>query len=354
MLGLSVYLSEPVKNQENYIKKMSQHGFNSIFTSLHIPEDDHKKYKQELRHLGRIAQNFNMELIADISPNSLKHLGCTWETADTLLSWGVTGLRIDYGVGNQQIASLSQKMKISLNASTLTTESLAKLKSHGLNTSAVEAWHNFYPRPETGLSRASFRTKNKMIQDEGISVMSFIPGDQKRRGPLFAGLPTLEDHRFSSPFAAYLDLKENEKIGKILLGDSEMSDSSLKQFSAYNDGIVLLRAKAITEDLNLLNSVSSHQTNRPDEARDVIRSMESRLYALIGTNRVIPENTVQRPIGSITVDNELYGRYQGEVQITKTTLQADTKVNVVGRIIDEDLPLLSHVKGGQTFKIEWI
>ncbi|WP_053368777.1 DUF871 domain-containing protein [Bacillus sp. FJAT-27245] len=354
MLGISVYLSEPVASQEAYIRKMKEHGFNSIFTSLHIPEDNPAVYRKQLMDLGKLARELDMELIPDISPNSLRHLGCTWETADTLLGWGLSGLRVDYGVEPETIALLSQKMKVALNASTLTSEEISALKAHGLKTDSVEAWHNFYPRPETGLGRESFREKNRLLRNEGITVMAFVPGDGTRRGPLYQGLPTLEDHRFSSPFAAYLDLKENEGVDKILIGDPGVSDTVLQQFSAFRDGVFYLRARPFTGDQNLLETLAATQSNRQDSARDVIRSMESRMYALIGSKNVPPLNTVERVTGSITIDNERYGRYQGEVQITKTDLPADEKVNVVGRMIEEDLPLLPFIKGGCKFMLRWV
>ncbi|RDU35504.1 DUF871 domain-containing protein [Neobacillus piezotolerans] len=354
MLGISVYLSQSVASQEAYIRKMKEHGFGSIFTSLHIPEDNPAVYRDELMHLGKLARELDMELIPDISPNSLRHLGCTWETADTLLGWGLSGLRVDYGVEPQTIALLSKKMKVALNASTLTQEEISAMKAHGLNAGSVEAWHNFYPRPETGLERESFREKNRMLRNEGIAVMAFVPGDGTRRGPLFQGLPTLEDHRFSSPFAAFLDLKDNEGVDKILIGDPGVSETALQQFSAYRDGVFYLRARPFTGDQSLLETLAAIQSNRQDSARDVIRSMESRMYALIGSKNVPPLNTVERVTGSITIDNERYGRYQGEVQITKRDLSADEKVNVVGRIIEEDLPLLPFIKGGCKFMLRWV
>ena len=63
------------------------------------------------------------------------------------------------------------------------------------------------------------------------------------------------------------------------------------------------------------------------------------------------ENTTERLVGSVTIDNERYGRYQGEMQIAKRNLPMDEKVNVVGRVIDEDLSLLKYIKSGQGFSI---
>ncbi|WP_230136734.1 DUF871 domain-containing protein, partial [Peribacillus frigoritolerans] len=62
-------------------------------------------------------------------------------------------------------------------------------------------------------------------------------------------------------------------------------------------------------------------------------------------------NTAARSLGSITKDNDAYGRYRGEVQICKRDLGADHRVNVIGRVIEEDIPLLSLLKPGQTIKL---
>ncbi|MBA4538614.1 DUF871 domain-containing protein [Bacillus aquiflavi] len=354
MRGISVYLAEqPIHQIESYIRKVRKHGFQSIFTSLHIPEDDHSYYRKRLIDLGELAKSINMELVADISKTSLKKLGLTVKTANELCQWGLTGLRIDYGINAEEIVELSTFMKIALNASTINHLSLEKLVNAGLSLSSVEGWHNFYPRPETGLDREEFHEKNNWLNMKGISVMAFIPGDEQLRGPLFSRLPTLEDHRNMSPFSAYLQLKDM-LVDKVLVGDKTISDFALKQFSAFNEGMIILRAKPYTENIDLLQFVSAIHTNRLDLARDCIRSVESRNYAQIGTRDLSPFHTVERPLGAITVDNENYGRYKGELQITKRSLQADKKVNVIGQIVEEDIPLIPFIKGGKQFQIEWV
>ena len=49
-------------------------------------------------------------------------------------------------------------------------------------------------------------------------------------------------------------------------------------------------------------------------------------------------------MGAITLDNQGYGRYQGEIQICKTTLQSNPKVNVIGHVIANDLSMLVLIK----------
>ena len=351
MLGISVYLNDTnSEKQEAYIRKMRAAGFRGIFTSLHIPEEDPEQHAGRLRALGKLAATYGMELTADISPASLGHLGLTFRTADRLLDWGVTGLRVDYGISEVETAALSQRMTVVLNASTLTGESLRRLKNYGLRLSAAEAWHNFYPRPETGLGLEDFRERNRWLKSEGLKVMAFVPGDGERRGPLFKGLPTLEDHRERTSFSAYLDLLNSGCTDHIYIGDPSLSERSLEQFSSHAEGVYLIHAVPAFPDAADALPVPEH-TNRQDAARDVIRSAESRLYGNAGKQPVEPANTAARPAGSVTIDNYRYGRYEGELQITKRDLPGDEKVNVIGRVIGDDLPVLRHVKGGDAFRI---
>ena len=349
MKGLAVYLSEPLTDEaKDSIRQMRTIGFTSIFTSLHIPEDDPSLYTERLRNLGELARQLKMELVADIAPTSLTALGKTWDDADTLTEWGVTGLRVDYGVTPKQVADLSKQMMVALNASTLTAEELDAMKAEGLVLEQVEAWHNFYPRPETGLDRDWFNDKNRWLREQGIRVQAFIPGDGHLRGPLHETLPTLEDHRGQSPFACYLELEAS--VDRILIGDPGLSESSMRQFAAYQEGIIVLRATGQGDD-PLLTSI---QTNRMDPARDVIRSVESRAYGRPGNGWLDPATLSDRPVGSVTIDNLKYGRYAGELQLTKRDLAADERVNVIGRIIEADRALLHQIGPGGRFRLEWV
>ena len=73
MYGISVFLGEEITNDTIiYIKKMKALGFDGIFTSLHIPEDDTSLYRQRLTDLGAIAKAEKMKIMVDISGEALK------------------------------------------------------------------------------------------------------------------------------------------------------------------------------------------------------------------------------------------------------------------------------------------
>ncbi|MGA8941661.1 MAG: MupG family TIM beta-alpha barrel fold protein [Thermoactinomyces sp.] len=348
MIGISVYLArENRRFNREWIKKAHEHGFTAIFTSLHIPEEDPAFYKELLLELGRQAQYYQMDLFADISPESFRHLQIGIDQAGKLAEWGVTGLRVDYGFGIGEMAALSRQLKLQLNASTLTEEVMEALHKAGLYTENTEASHNYYPRPETGLAREYFLQKNQLLKSWNLRISAFVPGDGQKRQPLFEGLPTLEMHRYVSPVYACLDLMENGLVDSVYVGDLSLRDETLAMFPMVKERIIPLRYRGVSlaEFKHIHEYLNGIQTNRIDPARDVIRIEGSR--TAFHNRRLQPNNTIGRPKGTITIDNEKYGRYAGEIQITRTDLEQDDKVNVIGRVIDEDIPLLSLIGGGR-------
>lgn len=157
MLGFSVFLGEPLsKDKKQYIEEMNHAGFTRVFTSLHIPEDDPQAVIHTLRQLGKIIQQLQMDLMADISSDGLRRLAIDLNqpgACDKLKDIGVTGIRMDYGIDNQTIAAVSSHMQVGLNASTLTDQDVSELTSYQADFTNMELWHNYYPRPETGLSK---------------------------------------------------------------------------------------------------------------------------------------------------------------------------------------------------------
>ncbi|MCQ2008780.1 MAG: MupG family TIM beta-alpha barrel fold protein [Sporolactobacillus sp.] len=353
MLGFSVYLSKSIKEQEEKITRYNTYGFEMIFSSLHIPEENANVYRERLYKLGALAKKLKMNLTIDVAADSLNVLQLSLHEVYRLKELGISALRLDDGFSEQTTAQLSKQIPIVLNASTLTSSMLQTMKDKGMNVEQVTACHNFYPRPETGLSRRAFRECNHVLRSAGLSIAAFFPGDKEKRGPIYQGLPTLEDHRTLTPFASLLDL-DHESVDDLILGDPDMSNCSLKQIAAWKNGIFLLHARRQVDDLPLLRAIAAPQSNRPDEARDCIRSQESRTLHLVETPVLPNHHFTPRALGSITIDNKLYGRYQGEIQITRRDLPADPKVNVVGKIIDEDLPVLPFIRGGAKFQIEWL
>lgn len=348
MYGISVFLGEEITNQtRTYIQEMKQIGFEGIFTSLHIPEDDASLYAERLKELGHIAKVNQMKLMVDISGKALMRAGFSFENLDEIMAIGVTGLRMDYAISNQKIAEASRIIEIGLNASTVTEKDVEELNYYKADFTNFQAWHNYYPRPETGLSSRFFNRKNSWLKEVGFQVFAFIPGNGELRGPLREGLPTLEKHRYTNPLAAAIELKENFDIDGIYIGDPTISERTRHQFEEYNHKkLILMEVADVGSDYYKL--ILGNHANRQDEARDVLRSADARFRDRVA---ILPEIAKLRQFGSVTVDNELYGRYMGEIQIALKELPADKKVNVAAQIVAEDQELLNVIKAGSTFKL---
>lgn len=355
MFGFSIFLNETIN--QDYLVSMYQAGFKGMFTSIHIPEDDASVYVERLKEVGQFARTHEMEFVVDISEKALTNIGLSFDTLGNLNeAFGLTGIRADYGISNQSIALMSRQVDVMLNASTISPQDLAELTQHGADFSRIEAWHNYYPRPETGLDEILFQQLNDWLKEQGMKVMAFVPGDGQLRGPLHLGLPTLEKHRNEMPFTAALDLQHSYGIEKIFIGDPTISELTRQKFAPYiQSNTLILRGRthlseAKRKPLHLTND--KVWTGRMDVARDIIRDTTSRL--LNGHLSIAPvKEAMSRPRGSVTVDNDLYQRYKGSIHISRRDLAADEKVNVVGQIIQEDLSLLDLIQPGQKYQIEW-
>lgn len=353
--GISLYLGLDNTFAENIALLKLAHKYNikRLFTSLHIPETNVTTLKHELQEILQLAQSYNMEIISDVSPNTLTLLNLNSLNPDKLAKLGITTIRLDFGYSAKEIAKLSHsKLKIQFNASTITPDFLQELKTHNTDFSHIDALHNFYPREGTGLSLNTLIQQNKLLHSYDIRVGAFIPSYNRPRSPMKRGLPTLEIHRYKPANFTMRHLSLLD-INSIFIGDSLPSETEISALSNLTTDFITLKAKAYTHNKfiqKLLNTTTF--TARIDEAQIAIRTQESRL--LCKNQQINPEYIAKRPIGSITMDNINYARYMGELQIITQEQNSDPKVNIIAQVIDTDLVLLKYIKPNSKFKIELI
>jgi hypothetical protein len=330
MIGISFYLNDPLAEQR--LVKAQEKGVKQAFTSLHIPEETGDLAKRA-KSLLQLAKQLGIDVYADVSNRTPKHMGI--QGFEELKLLGVTGLRLDDFFDYSTMIELSKQFRIALNASIVLERDLMALLAGGVEQEHLIAWHNFYPRRETGLDDSFFQAQCSLFQRYHIPVFAFVPGCGEKRGPLFAGLPTLERHRDLDPFVSAVELYR-AGVETVYVGDPEAGEELLERWREY-DAKRILPIRIRTTVLS-----SGEYRLRPDFARDVLRFMDTR-----SSKSIPPSHTVQRPAGTLTIDNDLYGRYRGEVQITLTYLPADDRVNVIGYVVPEDLSLLTLLQPGQ-------
>lgn len=315
-----------------------------IFLSLHIREEFDPDFCARAEALCRRLKDRGCRIIADVSPRTAQQFRCgdLTELAGRLGLWA---LRLDYGFSRDEIGAMAAKMPVVLNASTTTAEDAQYLAGQG---PLVFAMHNFYPRPETGLDEDFLFETTNTLRSAGLKVLAFIPGDGVLRGPVHEGLPTLEAHRQVLPSAAFADLVLRYGMDGVFVGDPSLSRRELDRILLFcREDILSIPAVLEPGCQHLYDRVF---TCRPDSPKRLIRFQESREYATPG-QPVVPGNTVERTRGSITLDNQGYGRYSGELQLIRSSLKADSRVNVIGHVPENALLLPELVRGGQKFML---
>ena len=280
-----------------------------------------------------------------------------------------------------------------LNASTLTSDFLQELRTAGANFANLDALHNFYPREHTGLSSKYFQQQTAFLHDQGLSVGAFVASKTGRRGPLFAGLPTLEKQRelpvakaaaalaklgadsifIGDDAPALEELQALTAVAKKLAAANKKNAGADKKLTAAelaaapnfvrtpavavpnwgdtvsDPAIISLPVQILTKNTKLQKFLRQTFTSRLDVAQDAIRTQESRvlLHGLVvepDTSTVLPKTP-----GAITLDNKRYLRYMGELQILTSSQDPDPRTNIVAQVLPKALPLLKKIRPGQKF-----
>ena len=345
--GMSVYAGLDYDGAENLalIESAAALGFKRLFTSAQVPEaSDGEKFFEDLTDIMTTAVTHDLEIILDVN-------------AETFSQYDIDGitLRLDDGFAAEQVAEISRARKVQLNASTVTGKFLDELLEHKADFKNISALHNFYPHPWTGLETYFFDNQNRILHDFEIEVGAFVPSkDGKRRLPLREGLPTLEDCRnFSTDLSARF--LASLGVDFIIIGDGAPTQEELQAVAAIVDDETIFRAQLISNDLTTAELLSKKFTRRADVAKSVIRAVEGRQYLKELDGKIPAENLpIERSFGDVTIDNENFGRYAGEVQIVQDVLPADGRVNIAARILDEEIFLTGYLKPSRKFSFKFV
>ena len=345
--GISIYAGLDYDSDDNLslIETAAEMGFKRLFTSAQIPETSNAEtFLDDFTDILTTASINGFEIILDVNAENFSQYDID----------GIT-LRLDDGFNVEQVAEISRARKVMLNASTVTEDFLNDLLGLGANFDNIAALHNFYPHACTGLDTYFFDTQNHILHDFGISVGAFVPSkDGKRRLPLCEGLPTLEDCR---NFSTDLSARFLAALGTdfIIIGDGQPTREELQALAAIQDDEVILHAQLLSNDLTTAEILSNQFTRRADVAKSVIRAAEGREILKKLGGKIPPENLpIERGFGDITVDNDGFGRYAGEVQIVQDILPADERVNIAAHLLDEEIFLMGYIKPRQKFSFKFV
>ena len=326
MIGFSLYFEEKID-----FKKIIDNNkdFDLVFTSLHYPASD-ESYKEFLK-LYELCSANNIRICVDINNETLK-------TYPKLLEMGLI-LRLDFGFSFEEIAKLSKKTDLAINASTVTLGFLNELKKSNVNLEKITAIHNYYPLEYSGLAEYFFVSQNKMIKDFGMKVGAFLPGNGQLRGPVYKGLPTLEEDRYKNPYQVFVKLQRKFDLDLILLAEDMLNTDKefIIKFAKQN---ILTLPATFKDEYKNLDGIKV----RPDISDYLIRNERDK-------KEITPSNPQMIKRGDVVILNDLSGRYAGEIEIIKKDLNISQERNIIGRIDKDYENIIDYIRGGD--KIEF-
>ncbi len=340
--GISVYIGlieYPIEKTIEYLKFAKNLGIEYVFSSAHINEATNSF--TELQAMIDECYKLDLKLTLDISKPMYEKLGSLKR---------VYSFRLDYGFNNQEIVDLSNNgiHKIELNASTISNDKLKELIKLGLNLSQTTMSFNFYPKSYTGHSIVDIYKKTNNFKKQGMSVSAFIPSKFNFRPPMYEGLPTVESHRNLSTDISIEELKACG-IDTVYFGDAYAAKEELMNLKEHSCEELILNLNLKCNKTFLEQSIANTTYKiRPDYNDLMLRISSTRNKIQIDSM-----NTIERNYLDVTIDNYLFKRYAGEINIILKPLPKDERVNVIGNVEATDV-MLDAIKNGGCFKFKII
>lgn len=355
-LGFSIYLDHGSDEEIlSYIDLAAKYDFKRVFMcflSLDNGEETIKRFKKIVEY----ANSKDMFVIADVSNQIFETLDISIHDLSFFKELGLAGIRLDYGFNAMEEAIMTQNklgLKIELNMS-MGPSHLETIMNYDPNLDNLRGSHNFYPHRYTGLDQKHFNHCSTGFKAYSLHTSAFVNSENARFGPwpVEEGLCTLESHRELPIDVQTKDLFSTNWIDEVIIANEFASEDDFRKLSELNPYRLSFKLK-LNDNISELEKeiIEKHiHRNRGDVSSFMIRSSDTR--AVYKGRTINPNNTYDIKPGDVLIDNSLYTKYAGEVQIAKKAMKNSGKTNVVGSIVDEELFLLERVGPNQTFTFD--
>ncbi len=357
MLGISVYpYKENIEETLSYIKKAADLGYGRIFTNLLEVKEDKEALLATMKKVIGFARELGMEVVLDVNPAVFEQLHISYQNLDFFADMNATGIRLDTSFDGLVESFLTYEhnhldIEVNISNDTAYVENILRYRP---NAKKLIGCHNFYPQRFTGLGYDYFKKCSLKYKKLGLRTAAFINSHEASHGPHphTDGLCSLEMHRDKPIVVQAKHLVALGCIDDIIIANAFASDAELEAVSRVEqDQIVLdvvFNNSVSPEEKNLV--LQEQHINRGDISDYMIRSTFIRLAY---KNKSIPANGTQDKVqyGDITIGNDSFGQYRGELNIVLQDMPDKGHYkNVVGRIVEEELFLLSYIKPWTKFR----
>ena len=351
-LGISVYPGHATIDENlAYIDLAGQYGFSRIFTCLLSADTSNL---EDFKKVSDKAKQYNMEIIADVSPEVFENLGVSIHDLKAFSDLGLDGIRLDLGFSGNEESIMSCNpygLKIELNMSN-GTKYLENILSYQPVKENIYGCHNFYPHRYTGLAYDHFMMCSEQFKSLGINTAAFVNSHHAHFGPwpVDEGLCTIEEHRDLDIVTQAKALFNTGLIDDVIIANCFASEDELKALSEMNKEVLELRVE-LFDDISAIERtivLDEPHFNRGDVSAYMIRSTQSRVK--YKNEEFTPKHTDNITKGDVLIDSSLYKRYAGELQIALNDMKNTGKTSRIGRVIEEEIYLLDTIRPWQKFK----
>ncbi len=353
-LGISVYPDRGTQEKNlEYIHLAGKYGFKRIFTCMISVEGNKDAIIKEFSDLVEAGNQYDMEVIADVSPDVFNALEINYTDLKFFSDMGLSGIRLDLGFSGFEESVMTCNpygLKVEINMSN-GTKYVENILSNQPIKENLYGCHNFYPHRYTGLSREHFLKCSKQFKELGIRTAAFVSSSNAEFGPwpVSDGLCTLEHHRDMSIDVQAKELFNTGLIDDVIIGNSYASEDDLKMLSELNKEVITFSVELIDNlpEIETTIVLDEFHFNRGDVSEYMIRSTQSRVK--YKGHEFKPMNTVDIKKGDVIIDSSLYARYAGELQVAIKDMKNTGKTSVVGRVVEEEVYLLDTIHPWQKF-----
>lgn len=359
MLGIALYPDKTTYEEDvAYLKLAQRYGYQKVFMSmLQIDIQDPQKSIRRLKESITFANELGMLVMLDIHPMVFDYLKMKEDDLSYFHNLGVKILRLDSGYNGRTEAMMTHNpygITIDVNMSN-DTHYFNLIRDYRPQYQNLSASFNFYPQRYTGLSLETFQRCSKHFENAHIPTAAFITSQEAEvtPWPVSDGLCTLEVHRDLPIDVQIRHMKMLNCVDDIIIGNAFASEEELKIVQEIMSSPVDYLHVTFYEDVSELEKrmICTIHDYRGDASEYVIRSSHHKQkYA---KESIVPHQhmrNIQR--GDILVLNDDYGQYKAEIQIALKERIGDPRINVVGRIKEDEMILLDELKPFQVFELK--
>ena len=356
-LGISLYPDKSTLQEDIvYLQKAKNLGYQRVFMSfLQIDIKNPMRSIQRMKESARIAHEMGFIVALDIHPMVFTYLKSGEEDLSYFHEMGIDILRLDKGYDGRMEAMMTHNpygIRIEINMSNQTHE-LERILDQNPDRGCLCGSHNFYPQRYTGLSLSAFLESCDHFHRHHCPGAAFITSQHASISPwpVSEGLCTLECHRNLPIEVQAQHMKMLQAVDTILIGNAYASENELQSVKNVMEKKIDQLSIHLQEGCSALEKeivFANVQEYRGDASEYVIRSGKGRMKY---QKKSLPAYAIPQDIhrGDILILNEDYGQYKGELQIALCDRSRDHRINVVGKIVEEELLLMEALRPFQKF-----